>query len=83
MSRVWFDDWPRWRRYRARSSGGVPVPYNLWVNPSLTSAPDDLPLPAGLSIEEAVRIAEAITASHAESTRTMYRGPPSLSAFET
>jgi integrase len=38
----------------------------------LRSEPDDLPLPAGLSVEEAVRIAEAITASHAESTRTVY-----------
>ena len=40
----------------------------------LTPDPDpDRPhLPDGLCVEEAVRIAEAITAAHAESTRTMY-----------
>lgn len=63
MSRVWLDGWPRWRRRRGGSGGGDLVPYNLWVSPSLTSEPDDLHLPAGLSVEEAVRIADAITAS--------------------
>lgn len=37
----------------------------------LRSGPDHH-LPAGLRVEEAVRIAGAITAAHAESTRTMY-----------
>jgi hypothetical protein len=38
----------------------------------LRSSPDHAHLPAGLRVEEAVRIAEAITAAHVESTRTMY-----------
>ena len=38
----------------------------------LRSGPDHADLPAGLKSEEAVRIAEAVTAAHAESTRTMY-----------
>lgn len=57
----------------------MPAPYNLWVTPPLTPATRsaDLPadpgdLPAGLTVEEAIRIADAITAVHAESTRTMY-----------
>lgn len=50
----------------------LPAPYNLWVNAPLTSSPDHLDLPAGLTVPEAVRIAEAIAASHAESTRTIY-----------
>jgi integrase len=68
----WLDDRPRWWRRRAAGSGGAPAPYNLWVNPSPPPAPDHLELPVGLRVEEAVRIADAITASHAESTRTMY-----------
>lgn len=79
----WAGEWPvRWRRRRqpwASGPASSPAPYNLWVNPPLTPAtrhPDlaagPTELPAGLTVDEAVRIAEAITASHAESTRTMY-----------
>jgi integrase len=42
------------------------------MNSLLRSDPDHPHLPAGLRVEEAVRIAEAITAAHAESTRTKY-----------
>lgn len=77
---AWAGEWPsRWRRRQRPRAGELatgPSPYNLWVNPPLTPAtrPSDLApdLPAGLTVDEAVRIAEAITASHAESTRTMY-----------
>lgn len=74
-------DWPgrhragrvgRWRRPRAGRGSEVAAPYNAWMNSLLTSDPDHPHLPAGLRVEEAVRIAEAITAAHAESTRTMY-----------
>src|SRR4051812_13679417 len=54
------------------------APYNEPVHP--TSTAPDLPVPAlatdlpeGLRVEEAVRIAEAITATHAASTREVYR----------
>lgn len=74
-------DWPG--RHRARPAGwwhggrsgrddeGI-APYNFWVNAVLTPSPDHTALPAGLTVEEAVRIAEAITAAHAESTRAVY-----------
>ena len=82
----WPAEWRgRWRRHRWGLRPWVDeaavgrAPYNLWVKPPLTPAtrpayvtdlaPD---LPAGLTVDEAVRIAEVITASHAESTRTMY-----------
>src|SRR5512139_1335252 len=74
-------DWPgrhragrvgRWRRPRAGRGSEVAAPYHAWMNSLLTSDPDHPHLPAGLRVEEAVRIAEAITAAHAESTRTMY-----------
>jgi integrase len=55
----------------ARDDEGI-APYNFWVNAVLTPSPDHTALPAGLTVEEAVRIAEAITAAHAESTRTVY-----------
>ncbi|WP_448072984.1 tyrosine-type recombinase/integrase [Georgenia yuyongxinii] len=42
------------------------------MNSLPTIAVDHVDLPAGLSVEEAVRIAEAITAAHSESTRAMY-----------
>lgn len=74
-------DWPG--RHRAHKVGlrrgrradrgdSDSAPYNAWMNSLLTSASDHPHLPAGLRVEEAIRIAEAITAAHAESTRTMY-----------
>jgi hypothetical protein len=42
------------------------------MNSLLAVAPDHVHLPAGPRVDEAIRIAEAITASHAQSTRTMY-----------
>lgn len=72
----WPGEWPRrWRRHRRSEPGdedAVPAPYNLWVNPALTTAARPPDLPAHLTVEEAVRISEAITAAHAESTRTVY-----------
>ena len=74
-------DWPGrhraqkvglWRGCKANRDGSGRVPYNAWMNSLLTAAPHHTCLPAGLSVEEAIRIAEAITAAHAESTRTMY-----------
>ena len=62
----------RWCRPRTGRGSEVDAPYNAWMNSLVTSAPDHPHLPAGLSLEEAVRIADAITAAHAESTRTMY-----------
>ena len=50
----------------------VPAPYNLWVNPPLTPATRPHTLPTRLTVDEAIRISEAITAAHAESTRTVY-----------
>lgn len=53
----------------------------MWMNPSLTptagdtqslSIPSPVELPAGFTVADAIRIGEAITASHAESTRTVY-----------
>jgi len=61
-----------WRGRRARPDDRPPAPYNTWMNSLLTSAPGHTHLPAGLRVGEAIRIAEAITAAHAESTRTMY-----------
>lgn len=65
----WFDGWPSSRR-RVEPRRPLPAPYNQWM--SLTSAEHDYDLPDGLTVEEAIRIAEALTASHAESTRTIY-----------
>ena len=74
-------DWPgrhradsvgRQRRPWAARGSEAAAPYNAWMNTLLTSASDHPHLPAGLRVEEAVRSAEAITAAHAESTRTMY-----------
>lgn len=76
-------DWPgrhlactvgRWRGRRPdrNGDGRDAVPYNAWMNSLLTPTMDHADLPAGLSVEEAVRIAEAITAAHSESTRAMY-----------
>lgn len=67
----WLYGWPR-RRHRSATEPPLPVPYNRWVNSSLASTLDHLGLPAGVTVDEAVRIAEAITASHAESTRNVY-----------
>jgi integrase len=74
-------DWPgrhrarkvgRWRGRRpGRDDAGI-GPYNVWMNPAPTPATRSSDLPAGLTVEEAVRIAGAITAAHAESTRTVY-----------
>lgn len=74
MIRVWLDDWRRWRRWRRRAGTGRRdlATYNVWVTPSLKPASANFHLPVDLSVEETTRIAEAITASHAESTRTVY-----------
>jgi integrase len=71
VSSDWFASLHRWPRHASASDSPLPAPYNLWVNSSV-AAPDHLDLPAGLTVDEAVRIVEAITASHAESTRTIY-----------
>jgi hypothetical protein len=42
------------------------------VNPGLKPSARQPDLPAGLTIDEAVRISEAVTAAHAESPRTVY-----------
>ena len=72
----WPGKWPRrWRRQRRSEPGGEDAVlglYNFWVNPALTSAARPPELPTGLTVDEAVRISEAITAAHAESTRTVY-----------
>lgn len=74
-------DWPgrhragrvgRRRRGWADRGSEVAASYNDWMSTLLRSGPDHAHLPVGLSVEEAVRIAEAVTAAHAESTRTMY-----------
>jgi hypothetical protein len=70
-------EWPgRWRRRHRREPGddvAALAPYNLWVTPPpLTPATRPHALPTGLTVDEAVRISEAITAAHAESTRTVY-----------
>lgn len=70
-------EWPgRWRLRHRRGEpgddGAVLAPDKFWVNPALTSATRPPDLPAGLTVEEAVRISDAITAAHAESTRTVY-----------
>jgi integrase len=69
-------EWPsRWRRRHHREPGddvAALAPYNLWVTPPLTPATRPHDPPAGLTVDEAVRISEAITAAHAESTRTVY-----------
>jgi integrase len=68
--------WPgRWRRRHPRWAGeaaAARAPYNLGTNPPLTPATRSSDLPAGLTVDEAVRIADAITAAHSDSTRTMY-----------
>jgi hypothetical protein len=68
-------EWPgRWRRRQQRGTGAAsagPAPYNLWMNPALTPDTRSSDLPTGLTVDEAVRIAEAVTAAHAESTRTV------------
>jgi hypothetical protein len=48
------------------------APYNLWMTPSQTAAARPPALPADLTVDEAVRIADAITAGHADSTRAVY-----------
>lgn len=62
------------------SAGRSPTSYNDWVNallqaltahPALPAASSHLP--AGLTVEDAVRIAEALRATYTESTRTIYR----------
>ena len=69
----WLDEWPgKWRSRRCVRHGRPSAPYNRWVNPPLTSSDQSLALPADLTVDEAVRIADAITAAHADSTRTMY-----------
>ena len=50
----------------------LPAPYNHWMNLTSTGHDVYLDLPDGLSVEETVRIAEALQASHADSTRTIY-----------
>jgi integrase len=62
----------RWRRRRSARNGGGIAPYNLWMSPATTPTTRSSDLPAGVTVEEAVRIADAITAAHAESTRTVY-----------
>lgn len=42
------------------------------MNPALTPATRPQALPTGLTVDEAIRISEAVTAAHAESTRTVY-----------
>lgn len=54
------------------------APYNETVNPTSAALAQPVPasandLPEGLSVDEAVRIAEAISATHAASTRAVYR----------
>ncbi|MGH2393885.1 MAG: site-specific integrase [Candidatus Limnocylindria bacterium] len=72
----WTGEWPgRWRgRHRrwADEAAAGRAPYNPWVNPPLIPATRSADLPAGLTVDEAVRIADAITAAHSDSTRTMY-----------
>jgi integrase len=72
----WTGEWPRrWRRRhrrQAREAAAGRAPYNLWVNAPLTPATRSSDLPVGLTLDEAIRIADAITAAHAESTRTIY-----------
>lgn len=79
MSGVWLTCWRderpgRWRSRRGRRDRRRTDPYNLRVNPPNAASPARVPadLPAGLTVDDAIRIAEAITASHAESTRAIY-----------
>ena len=74
----WLEDWPRRWHFRRpqpspksddRAEGGGP--YNRRVN-ELAADPDHLSLPAGLTVDDALRITEAINASHAASTRMVY-----------
>lgn len=62
----------RLRRALAARGSEVTAPYTDWMSILLRSSPDHAHLPAGLNVEDAVRIAEAVTAAHAESTRTVY-----------
>lgn len=72
----WRGDQPGW--WSSRRAGRVrrgSAPYNVWVYPPLTAL--DAPaatsgLPIDLSVDEAIRIADAITAAHADSTRAAY-----------
>jgi integrase len=80
----WFDSSAgeppgRWRRHRRRRPEQQVVaaverraPYNLWMTTPQTAATRPAALPADLTVDEAVRIADAITAAHADSTRTVY-----------
>lgn len=72
----WIGEWPgrRRRRHRRRADEAAPgrASYNFGVNPPLTPATRPWDLPGGLTVDEAVRIADAITAAHSDSTRTMY-----------
>jgi hypothetical protein len=69
----WRDDWRgRWRSRRGRLHRHGRNPYNRWVNAPIVPATDHFVLPAALMVDDAIRIAEAITASHAESTRSVY-----------
>lgn len=65
--------WPTGRRYNAAMTISPTPPAVL--TPDLASAlvrarPDGLPV--GLTVEDAQRLAEALSAAHAESTRTVY-----------
>lgn len=77
----WPDRWQARRRLvKSRASGlrDAGDPYNRGVNASMTPAADarnlslSVPLPTGLTVADATRIAEAIDATHAESTRDLY-----------
>ena len=66
-------DW--WSSRRAGRERRGSAPYNMWVHPYLTApdGPAATPgLPIGLTVDEAIRIADAITAAHADSTRAAY-----------
>jgi hypothetical protein len=78
----WFESgtWDRPGRWRLRRREQVAAqvtsraPYNLWMTTlqTISARPARSPrLPADLTLAEAVRIDEAITAAHAESTRTV------------
>ena len=67
----------RWRRRRRTEPQVVAAverqaSYNLWMTTSQTAAARPSAPPADLTVDEAVRIADAITAAHPESTRTVY-----------
>lgn len=68
--------WRRRRRRRPEQQVAATVerraPYNLWMTAPLTAAASPTALPADLTVDEAVWIADAITAAHADSTRAVY-----------